>query len=53
MTSKFVYAALALLVTNVAYAADDYPDRTIRLVVPFSAGGPDTTARILAQRLTT
>ena len=53
MTPRLVYAALALLATTFAHAADDYPNRTIRLVVPFSAGGPDTTARILAQRLTT
>ncbi|WP_420224099.1 tripartite tricarboxylate transporter substrate binding protein [Pigmentiphaga litoralis] len=28
-----------------------WPDRPIRLIVPFGAGGPDTTARILGQQL--
>jgi tripartite-type tricarboxylate transporter receptor subunit TctC len=34
-------------------AAQDYPQRAISLVVPFSAGGPtDTIARIFAERMT-
>lgn len=35
-----------------AHAADDYPDRAITWIVPFSAGGPtDSMARNIANRL--
>ena len=35
-----------------AYAADDYPSRQIKIIVPFPAGaGPDQVARLLGQRL--
>jgi tripartite-type tricarboxylate transporter receptor subunit TctC len=47
-------AALALLTLwpAVQAAADDYPSRPVKLIVPFGAGGPaDVYARILAQYL--
>src|ERR1700704_4991638 len=35
-----------------AHAADDYPARQIKIIVPFPAGaGPDQVARLLGQRL--
>lgn len=35
-----------------AHAADAYPNRSIRVVVPYSPGGlPDTVARVYAQKL--
>src|SRR6266404_5170186 len=35
-----------------AYAADDYPTRQIKIIVPFPAGaGPDQVARLIGQRL--
>lgn len=41
-------AALTLFAAGAAWA--DYPDRTITMVVPFSAGGPtDTVARLVAE----
>jgi tripartite-type tricarboxylate transporter receptor subunit TctC len=40
---------LSLVATTAAAA--DYPVRPVRIVVGFGAGGPDTTARILAQQL--
>jgi tripartite-type tricarboxylate transporter receptor subunit TctC len=49
--TPYVLLGLALLVGSVAGArADEYPSKTITLVVPFSAGGPtDTVARLIAQ----
>jgi tripartite-type tricarboxylate transporter receptor subunit TctC len=45
-------ALLALATTRSAAADDDYPKRTIRLIVPFTAGsGPDQIARLLGQYL--
>src|SRR6188768_1651011 len=44
-------AALALSLT-VPAAAQDYPARQVRIIVPFGAGGPaDVYARVLAQHL--
>ena len=46
----FVFGMLAL--GNICANAQDYPTRTITIVVPFPPGGPtDTIARILADRM--
>ena len=43
-------AALALLATSAA--AQDWPNRTVRIIVPFAAGGAaDTPARLYAEAL--
>lgn len=48
-----VFASLAILSAN-ASRAGDYPERTIKIVVPFPAGGPtDVAARLIAQSLAT
>jgi tripartite-type tricarboxylate transporter receptor subunit TctC len=47
-----VLATLALADARIANAADDYPNRPIRLVVGFGAGGPtDIPARFVADKL--
>ena len=44
---------IALLFANVAHAQAPYPTKPIRIIAPFTAGGPvDIAARILAQKLT-
>ena len=47
---KFLCSLLALLLCNACFG-QNYPDRPVRIVVGFGAGGPDTTARIVAQQL--
>jgi tripartite-type tricarboxylate transporter receptor subunit TctC len=49
----FAYAAIAFTMYCATAAAQDYPSRTVRLVVPFAPGGAsDIMARVLAPRLT-
>ncbi|GAA0427138.1 tripartite tricarboxylate transporter substrate-binding protein [Massilia aurea] len=51
ITRRVLTTAIALLASSTALAAD-YPEKTITLVVPFSAGGPtDVVARILGQSM--
>ena len=46
-------AALAALVASLPALAQDFPNRTISITVPFAAGGPtDTVARLIAQSMT-
>jgi len=53
LLERGLVAFAAVLVGWAAPAAAEYPDRPVRLVVPFTPGGsPDTTARRIAQRLT-
>lgn len=47
---KFLALAIAVLVAGAAQAK--YPDKSVRIVVPFAAGGvADITARIIAEKL--
>jgi tripartite-type tricarboxylate transporter receptor subunit TctC len=53
MTLRSLAAALAALAFSLAASAQDFPTRTITIVVPFAAGGPtDTVARLVAQQMT-
>src|SRR5215467_14002753 len=53
--TKWIIAAAAAAISIAAAgpsAAETYPDRIIKAVVPYTAGGPiDVTARIVAKRL--
>ena len=43
---------LSLLLLPASVAAQEFPDRAIRLIVPFPAGGPnDLIARVIGQRM--
>ena len=52
---KKAMAALLLAATTVAptaFAQDPYPNKPIRMIVPYAAGGPtDVLARVVAQKL--
>jgi tripartite-type tricarboxylate transporter receptor subunit TctC len=48
---RIATAALLMLAPGAALAQADYPNRTIRIVVPSApSGGPDVLARILAEK---
>ncbi len=47
-----VLACLASVAASTVSSAQDYPARPIKLIVPYSAGGPaDVVARVISQRL--
>ena len=49
---KNVFALCAALAFALTASAQDYPTRTITIVVPFAAGGPtDTVTRLVAQSM--
>ncbi len=56
MNRKTIAAALtgfAVAAFASAASAQDYPNRPVRMIVPFAAGGPtDVIARVVAQKLT-
>ncbi len=49
---KLLAAAMLLIVATVAVAAETWPARPVKVIVPFAAGGPtDLFARLIAQKL--
>lgn len=55
MNNKFLKSVVSIALCASAFAyADNYPSKTITMIVPFAAGGPtDTVARLVAQSMTT
>ncbi len=50
---NFIFALLALGLSAPVAAAEGYPNRPVRVLVPFAAGGTfDLVARVVSQRLT-
>jgi tripartite-type tricarboxylate transporter receptor subunit TctC len=51
-TARTLLAALALSLVPVAATAQDFPNKPIKLIVPFPPGGPnDIIARLVGQRM--
>ena len=47
-----IAAAFAVLAVSATTAAQDYPSRLVKIIVPFGAGGPaDVTARLIGKNL--
>lgn len=52
MTPRFLFALLGLLAASLPAAAQDWPARPVKIVVPFGAGStPDVVARLIADHL--
>ena len=50
--SRRLLTGLSLLLVPALAAAQDFPNKAIRLIVPFPAGGPnDIIARVVGQRM--
>jgi tripartite-type tricarboxylate transporter receptor subunit TctC len=51
--TRLLLCAAAALASSICYAADPYPSRPVRMIVPFGPGtGSDVLGRVLAQKLT-
>ncbi|MCW5689183.1 MAG: tripartite tricarboxylate transporter substrate binding protein [Pseudolabrys sp.] len=52
MGLRVLFAAILTLLSTSIVSAQDFPDRSIKLIVPFPAGGPnDVIARVVSQRM--
>lgn len=52
MGLRVLFAAILTLLSTSIVSAQNFPDRSIKLIVPFPAGGPnDVIARVVSQRM--
>src|SRR5258708_33268849 len=52
LVPALIYALAVMLAVVVPAGAQDFPNRAIRIIVPFPAGGPtDILSRIVAQKM--
>src|SRR5262245_6644991 len=52
LIARLAFALLAARAVSTPVAAQDYPNRSVKIIVPFAAGGPaDVFARIIGQYL--
>src|SRR4030081_1005976 len=52
LVPTLIYALSVMLAAVVPAGAQEFPNRTIRIIVPFPAGGPtDILSRIVAQKM--
>ena len=52
MSRRFLIAALALALLPLTAGAQDYPNKPIKMIVPWAAGGPtDSIGRVLTQKM--
>jgi tripartite-type tricarboxylate transporter receptor subunit TctC len=50
--ARLVALCAGLVIAGAAWAADNYPNHRVRMIVPFAAGGPtDVIGRMVAERL--
>ncbi len=53
LSAALCSAVFAACLLNVAQAADNFPNRAVRLIIPFPVGGStDILARVVAQKTT-